>query len=302
MVNLLKGLNIKGKILYNEPLSRHTTFKIGGRAKIWAVAEDLDSLTGLLETARLEGLPVFLFGEGSNLLVSDRNLEMMAISLKGDFCLLRMAKGRIACGAGYNLQRFILNILELGRDGLEFMAGIPGTVGGAIKMNAGAGINGPWISDFVEGLTCVNPEGKIVHAGKRDLKFGYRESDIKDFIIVEADFNLKQSKDKNGSLDSYLKFLAQKKGKQELSVPSAGCVFKNPRGIGISAARLIEECGLKGRKMGGATVSTRHANFIVNTGKAKFRDVMNLIELIKKEVKNKCKADLETEIEIIDPK
>jgi len=298
-MSLLKGLNLKGKVLYNEPLCKHTTFRIGAPAKVWAEPQDLDDMISLLEISKAEGPPIFLIGEGSNLLVSDEGLDIMAVSLRRSFNFLKISDDKITSGAGCGLQKFILKTLGDGYSGLEFMAGIPGTVGGAIKMNAGSGLNGPWISNFIERLKVINHEGKTQYIEKRDLKFGYRESGLKGFIILEADFNLEGAKDKTVLLNEYERFLREKKSKQDLSTPSAGCVFKNPGGSNLSAGRLIEECGFKGKKVGDAMVSDRHANFIVNLGNATFKDVTGLVELIRSEVDKKFGIKLETEIEII---
>ncbi|NQU74119.1 MAG: UDP-N-acetylmuramate dehydrogenase [Candidatus Omnitrophica bacterium] len=298
-MSLLKSLSIKGKVLHNEPLRRHTTFRIGGRAKIWAEPKDLDDLMSLLEFAQAEGKPIFLIGEGSNLLIADRDLDIMAISLKGTFNFCKIDGGKILCGAGYGLQKFILKTLGHGYSGLEFMAGIPGTVGGAIRMNAGAGLKGPWILNFVKRLKVITYEGKIRYREKDNLNFGYRKSNLSDLVILETEFSLKASRDKAALLSEYKRFLADKKKTQELLTPSAGCVFKNPGCPNLNSARLIEGCGLKGRKIGGAMVSDKHANFIVNSGKATFEDVMTLIDLIKEKVLKKHGVTLETEVEIL---
>ena len=298
-MNLLKGLNIKGRLSHNEPFSRHTTFRIGGPAKIWAQPEGQDDLATLLEISKGQGMPVFLIGGGSNLLVSEEGLNIMAVSLRRAFNFFKITKGKILCGAGCDLQKFILETLKCGYAGLSFMAGIPGTVGGAIKMNAGAGLEGPWISKFIERLKVMDEKGNIKLLEKSDLEFGYRRSNLRHFIILEAEFNLEGPKDKDALLNEYKKFLAEKRNKQELTMPSAGCVFKNPGMSGLNAARLIDECGLKGKTMGGAMVSAKHANFIVNLGKATFKDVINLIDLIKEEVLKKFDVELETEIEIL---
>jgi len=298
-MSLLKGLSIKGKVLHNEPLCRHTTFRIGGPAKIWAEPKDLDDLINLLEFAQAEELPILSIGEGSNLLVANRNLDIMAISLKGAFNFCNTSGKKILCGTGFNLQKFILKTLEYGYSGLEFMAGIPGTVGGAIRMNAGAGFKGPWILNFVERLKMINYEGKIKYAEKDNLNFGYRKSNLNNLIILEAEFNLKGLKDKTTLLNEYKRFLTDKKKTQDLLALSAGCVFKNPGDSNLNSAKLIEECGLKGKKVGGAMISTKHANFIVNSGKATFEDVTTLIDLIKEKISKEHGVTLETEVEIL---
>jgi len=305
-MSLLKSLELKGRLLHSEPLCKHTTFRIGGPVDIWAEPRDIEDLTGFLEASKADKLPVIIMGEGSNLLVSDKGLKAAVIHLGDSFHPALLENDCIATShqkggvqAGQNLQRFILNMIDAGNAGLEFMAGIPGTVGGAIKMNAGAGLKGPWISDFIERAKVCDYFGRAKWLEKKDLRFGYRDSGLKELIILEAEFNLVKTKNKENLKKEYRRLLVEKKDKQELSRPSAGCIFKNPKGPGLTAARLIEGCGLKSKRIGGAVISERHANFIVNTGKATFSNVMELIELIKAEVSRQYNIMLETEVEIL---
>lgn len=289
-MSLLKSLELKGRLLHNEPLCKHTTFRIGGPVDMWAEPNDPEDLAAFLEAAKSDKLPVIIIGEGSNLLVSDKGLRAAAIHLGDSF------------QAGIGLQKFIMKTIQEGCCGLEFMAGIPGTMGGAIKMNAGAGLKGPWISDFIERARVCDYSGRDKWLEKKDLGFGYRDSGLRELVILEAEFNLKKLKDKEAVKKEYQKFLTEKKNRQELSRPSAGCVFKNPKGSALTAAQLIEGCGLKSKRIGGAMVSDKHANFIVNTGNASFNDVIELIELIKDNVFNEYGIKLEPEIEIWKPK
>lgn len=286
-MSLLKSLELKGRLLYNEPLCKHTTFRIGGPVDMWAEPKNLYDLAVFCEASKSGKLPIIIIGEGSNLLVSDKGLNAAAIHLGGSF------------QGGTGLQKFIMKTIEEGFSGLEFMAGIPGTVGGAIKMNAGAGLKGPWISDFIERVKVYDYSGRAKWLQKKDLKFGYRDSGLKELIILEAEFNLGKDKNKENLKKEYRKFLEEKKDKQELSRPSAGCVFKNPKEPGLTAAQMIEGCGLKSKRIGDAMVSGIHANFIVNTGKASFNDVIELIELIKDDVFSEYGIKLKTEIEIL---
>ncbi|MCX5716094.1 MAG: UDP-N-acetylmuramate dehydrogenase [Candidatus Omnitrophica bacterium] len=298
-MSLLKDLKLKGRVCYNEPLSKHTTFRIGGPARIWAHAECPEYVKELLDISKKDGLRAVLIGEGSNLLASDAGLDIIAVKLEGDLRLFKFSGGKTTCAAGCSLQRFILGAMDAGCSGLEFMAGIPGTLGGAVKMNAGAGLKGPWISDFINRLKIMDKKGCVKYISKEEAGFGYRESGLEGFVVLEAELGLKPLKDKQAALEGYKKFLSQKREKQELALPSAGCVFKNPKGPKDSAARLIDSCGLKGKSIGRAMVSRKHANFIVNTGGASFNDVMGLIELIRNEVYKKHEVELELEIEII---
>ena len=193
-MKLLRRSGLKGRLLPREPFSAHTTFKIGGPARLWAEPRDLDDIKYLLDISRSRSLPMFVIGEGSNLLVTDRVLDVMAVSLGGFF------------QAGQSLQRFILERTQAGYEGLEFMAGIPGTIGGALRMNAGACASGPWVSDFIEGVRICDPLGAVRWIQKKDLGFDYRKSNLKDCIILEAEFRLKRSRDTEASKKRYKYF------------------------------------------------------------------------------------------------
>lgn len=260
----------------------------------------MDGLAALLGFSKNEGLALSILGSGSNILASGKPLDMVAVSLKRGFTRIdfNQAETRIYADAGVDMQTFIIKMLGEGYSGLEFMAGIPGTLGGALMMNAGSGQKGPWILDFVKAVRVLDSSGREGYLEKKDLRYGYRYSGLEDFIILGADFDLKVTQDKPSLRMAYDNFLYLKKERQELSAPSAGCVFRNPN-VEHSAAKLIEGCGLKGKRLGGAMISEKHANFIINTGTAGFEDVAGLIELAKQEVARKYNINLETEIEIL---
>ncbi|OGC03996.1 UDP-N-acetylenolpyruvoylglucosamine reductase [candidate division WOR-1 bacterium RIFOXYA12_FULL_43_27] len=252
------------KLLKNRPLKKFTTFKIGGPAKLLVVPESPEELRAFLKKNRK---PIFVLGGGSNVLFSDKGFDGVVVST----AKMKKLSGNIA-EAGVPLAR--LKIPEL--------AGIPGTIGGAVKGNAGA--FGVSIGDFVEYVKCFDKKGKSF---KLKPKFSYRKSNIKG-IIYEVGLRINP---KSGPADRFLK---ERKEKQPWGTPSAGSIFKNPPND--SAGRLIEACGLKGQRIGGAQVSNQHANFIVNTGSATASDVKKLIKKIQKAVKSKFGIKLETEV------
>lgn len=298
----LKGF--KGEIKLSEPLSRHTTFKIGGRAKIWARPRDIYSLRLLLKFASSRRLPVLVIGRGSNLLITDRPINALVINLSsGDFSNITKERQGLAAGAGIAVNKLIDRCGKFGFTGLEFLAGIPATLGGAVWMNAAAISAGKPCSmaDVVQELKVMTPMGRVKTLRKNNLKFGYKRCNIPKCIIIEARLKLKPG------LESTLKRLTKeniihKSKTQDLNHPSAGCIFRNPSqevSGGLTAGYLIDKAGLKGVKSGSAQVSLRHANFIINCGRAKAQDVLKLIKLIKAKVRKTYNIELEPEIGII---
>lgn len=312
------------KIKENVVLAPYTTFKIGGPARYFFILENIDELFPVLNWAEKKRLPVFIIAGGSNLLVSDRGYNGLVILMKLN--QLKMNKNRLIVEAGVPLAQVLKFCLKNELSGLEWAAGIPGTIGGAVVDNAGA--FGESISDLVEKVKTFylkKNKGYFKMLRKKDLKFSYRRSVFKrpgnKYIITEIWLKgLGKLTEKDKQL--VIERLKRRKDKQP-QLPSAGCVFKNftPHpirasnihqysrvkiktsrfGLGaglapIPAGKLIEECGLKGKRVGGAEISEKHANFIVNCGRAKAEDVIKLIRLIKKEVKKKFRIDLQEEI------
>lgn len=286
---------VKGAVKKDEPLSIHTTFKIGGPAEFFAEPLDPDDLRSLVKAARKYKIRLSIIGAGSNLLVSDKGVNGLVIKLNSrKFKKLSFDKNVVMAGAGCSLSQVIKNSQKRGLSDAEFLAGIPGTVGGALVMNAG--IPGKNISDLVEDIDIMDYNGNIKNLTANKVKFGYRKSNLSGYIILSASFRL--SRNRKAGIQSAIKnYLDNRKDKQELSLPSAGCVFKNHSSMG-PAGRLIDLCGLKGRRFGGACVSQKHANFIVNEGNATANDVSALMGIIKEEVKNKFKVILKPEIKI----
>jgi len=295
---------IKGKVLYGEPMAKHTSFRVGGPAEVWAEPDDIDDLETCISLAKDKNMPIFVVGGGTNLLVRDEGIKGVVISMTSPK-MKKMYYGDVKAAAApaVRLGDFIRSCADNDLGGLEFLAGVPGTVGGAVAMNAGArhyGKKDIWqsIGDFVCEIKAIDYDGNARIFTRKDFNFGYKTSGLKGFIATEIIFLLTKN-DKANILSEYNKYLKTKKATQDLSLPSAGCVFKNPAIGGKSAGELIDKCGLKGRRVGGAVVSRKHANFIVNAGGAASSDILNLIDIVKKEVRNQFSVELELEIEIV---
>lgn len=295
---------IKGRVMYNEPMKRHTSFRTGGPAEIWVEPEDIDSLRDCLMAARERTMPVIVIGGGTNMLVRDEGIKGMVISMTSP-SLRKIYHGdfKVSVSSAVRLTALLRSLADHNLSGLEFLAGVPGTVGGAVAMNAGCRHykkKDVWksIGDFVEEIKALDHDGNRHIFGKNELSFGYRSSGLDNLVVTEVKFLLTKD-DKEKILGECRNFLSSKKATQDLTAPSAGCVFKNPAAVGISAGELIDKCGLKAKRVGGAAVSVRHANFIINTGAATSADILKLIEIVKAEVKNKFGVDLEPEIKIV---
>lgn len=299
-MNFPSGL-IKGNIAFNEKLGRHTSFRIGGPAAIWAQPSDARELKKLVAFAEENRIPVFVMGGGTNVLASDRGFDGMVINLgSAGFKNIKITGTTVKVGAGYNVPALVRLCCEEGLSGLESLIGIPGTVGGAVFMNAG-GWSSPLyknIGDYIKSVKVMDGKGKIKILKREELSFGYRSSNLSGCIILEACLVL--GKEDSFALKSRSsKFLKMKRDKQVLDAPSAGCVFKNPRDFQFTTGQMIDMLGLKGSSVGGARVSEKHANFIINDGKASCEDVLGLIEIIKKKVMDNYNIPLELEIKII---
>jgi UDP-N-acetylmuramate dehydrogenase len=288
--------DLRGKVRLNESLKAHTTFKIGGPAKFFIMPKDVWDLKLLLNLLKRYKIPFLVMGVGSNILVCDKGIEGAVLKLNSPyFKKVEFKDSRIEVGPGVLLNQVLVLAEELGLSGLEFLAGIPGTVGGALIMNAGA--QGECISDLVENVTVMDYNGKIKALNKRNIKFDYRKSNLAKYIILSTHLRLAR-KNRQEIKDSINKYITYRKLTQDLSKPSAGCIFKNPKGCSYSAGQLIDLCGLKGKRIGDACVSLKHANFIVNLKNAKAREVSKLMGLIINKVKSKFNITLKPEIKI----
>ena len=279
---------------YDVPLQRYTFFRTGGAAEIFVEPRDTSELKKALQFCKDEDKKVFIIGKGTNLLVNDNGVKGVVIHLGGvDFKKIERNGRYVSSGAGVNLPQLIRKTALWGLGGLEVLVGIPGTVGGAVMMNAGGRYGD--ISDTISALTTITFDGKITNRSRKDVEFVYRECNLSNQVVVKVEFALKESR-KEEILEKMSKIYKEKKEKQPLSTFSAGSIFKNTQHY--KAAELIEKANLKGWKVGGAVVSEKHSNFIVNTGNATSTDILELINIIKETIKKKYNISLEQEIQI----
>lgn len=294
----------KGEIKFDQPMSAFTSLKIGGPVDIMVFPEDPISLKNVIIAARKEDIPVFVFGAGTNLLVRDEGVDGIAVSLRSFRSIEFIQniketniKGSVALfvEAGVPLSGLINFTKEKGYSGIEALVGIPGTIGGAVYMNAGS--FGTEIKDVIISVALMKMDGKIVILEKDELKFSYRSSNIpNDAIILSANIVLKKNSPENVSA-CINEFLRKRRYSQPVGESAAGCVFKNPEGD--SAGRLIEAAGCKGMRVGDVEVSPVHANYFINLGEATCRDFIELMENVKARVKEYSGITLEPEIKII---
>ena len=291
-MNWWKDLKIKIKL--QEPMKEHTFFKIGGPAKYFVEPKDGPELKSLLSSIKRYNMPLLVIGGGSNILVNDKGLRAIVLCLNSPiFKKISFQGNHVFVASGASLSQVLRLAQKQGLSGLEFLSGIPGRVGGALAMNAG--IPEKNIGDLVEEVSVIDYNGNIKNLNKKEIKFGYRTSNFSKYIILSARLRLIK-KDKQEIKNRIKRYLNHRKLTQDLSWSSAGCIFKNPKGV--SAGKLIDLCGLKGKRIGGACISRIHANFILNLGHARARDVLKLMDLAKKEVKKKFNVSLEPEIKI----
>ena len=299
MLSSLSETRVQGMLIENEPLAGKTWYRLGGAARWYAKPADDGELADLLEHCRNHDLPVRLLGRGANLLVGDDGVDGVVVHLgapawKRVEWTLR-ADGRMLCraGGGTDMGRLTLQSVRRGLSGLEGMAGIPGSVGGIIRMNAG----GRWgqISDVVEEVSVLDRDGTRRTLSRDEVGFGYRRSDLGDSIVTAASLVLTPGHQAEIQA-RYDEIWQTKTAAQPMNAHCAGCVFKNPPGD--SAGRLIEAAGLKGRRIGGAEVSSRHANFILADAKATATDVLKVIDLVRRTVAERFGVQLELELEV----
>ncbi len=295
--------NLRGEIKKNEPLCKHTSFGIGGPADVLVYPADHNELIVVLKEIKKRGMPYFALGSGTNVLVRDGGFRgaviclkrMTAVEIEREYRSIGGAFAVVRAEAGASLAKALSVTAEEGLTGLEFAAGIPGTVGGAVCMNAGTAAGE--IGDVIESVTLLSPAGTLVSRSREEMGFGYRTSSIPEgHLVLEAKLVLRRD-DKN-KIQARVKEIMDKRNlHQPQGLPNAGSMFKNPHEV--SAGKLIEAVGLKGKIVGDAQVSEKHANFIVNRGKATAADVLKLMELVKKTVLDVRGIRLEPEIKII---
>ncbi len=280
-------------ILYKEPLAKHTTFRVGGEADCLVQISDTAQLPQLLKYLSLVEIPFFIIGNGSNLLAGDAGFAGVIVQIADKCNTIRVAGNRIYAQAGAYLSKVAKTACEHGLTGLEFAAGIPGTVGGGVVMNAGA-YDGE-MKLVVEEVTVLDKEGNQLVLNNSTMEFGYRTSAIKNqpFIVTECCFLLQEG-DKEAIAAKMADFQSRRKEKQPLEYPSAGSTFKRPEGH--FAGKLIMDAGLAGFSVGGAQVSAKHCGFVINTGEATAADIRQLITHVQEEVYRQFSVKLEPEV------
>ncbi len=283
----------KGYIGISEPLARFTTFRIGGPADFYFEPEDKEDLLNLIKYLKEINYPFIIIGNGSNVLISDEGFRGVAINLESGFNQINVNGNRVYAESGIRLSKFVDTCIEHSLVGVENLAGIPGTLGGAILMNAGA--YGGEISDYILTVEVLH-DNDYKFLQKEDCGFAYRKSNLEGKIIISAEFELPTG-DKEKAKERRKELLLRRNETQPVEFPNAGSIFKNPSGD--YAGRLIEEAGLKGLVIGGAKVSEKHANFIINFNNASAKDVIALMKIIQEKVLEKFGVLLEPEIKLI---
>ncbi len=286
-----------GSVKLDEPMARHTTYRIGGPARAFAEVNSIAALGTLLKVCAEEGLPYYVAGKGSNLLVSDAGYKGVVLSLAGEFRTWRFSDedAMVTVGAGTMLSRLVQEVFHNGLTGMEFAVGTPGTVGGALVQNAGTATD--WVGSRVVSATTYCLEQGLRRYVATDLEWGYRSSSFAPGeVLVECELRLERGYPGNIN-ERMSELLRRRKESQPLEFPSCGSVFVNPEGE--SVARLIEEAGLKGLRHGDAQISEKHANFIVNRGNATAADVLALIAKVKEEVRGRYGVELQTEVKLL---
>lgn len=301
-------LNIsKEKILYNEPMKKYTTFKVGGPAECLIKIENINELKEILKFTNENDIKLTVLGNGSNVLILDKGISGITLIIKIENTEFEETeenlnskligqKTKIKLGAGEKIAKVGMVFFKESLTGFEEIAGIPGTIGGAVRMNAGA--NGREMKDIIKTVKCLDYQGNEKVFTNEEMEFGYRTSILKKekYIVTEVEIELEKGNQEEikEKMDMYKE---KRKNSQPLEYPSAGSTFK--RGIDFITAKLIDEAGLKGTHVGDAEVSTKHGGFIINKGNAKAKDILELVEIVKKEVYKKYQKQIELEVEIV---
>ena len=299
MLNVLYTKIPSENILMNEPMKNHTSFKIGGPADLFIMPQNREELISAVQVCQAYTIPYYVMGNGSNLLVDDQGFRGVVIQLCKNMCEIKVEDTVITAYCGALLSKISNTALEYALTGFEFAQGIPGTLGGAVAMNAGA--YGGEIRDVIISAELMDSKGCIITLSKEELALGYRTSIVQTnhYIVLKAVLGLQ--KGQKDIIAATMKDLAgRRRDKQPLEFPSAGSTFKRPEGH--FAGKLIMDAGLKGYQIGGAKVSEKHCGFVVSDGTATFEDVKNLIEYIQLTVKEKFNVYLHPEVKIISSK
>jgi UDP-N-acetylmuramate dehydrogenase len=286
------------KIFKSYNIARHTNFKIGGKALFYCEPASADEIQSAYSFAEENRLQVYVIGGGSNILVSDAGINGIVLSTK-KLNKIKITGAILTADSGAAIKEINKKLKKASLSGMEFTSGLPGSIGGAVYMNARA--YGKEISQVIQSVTAIDSKGKIFRLKHNDLKYSYKKSFFmkkKDLIILSASFNLKKGDGREIS-ELYREYYKDRLAKCQFKYPSAGCVFKNDSSKNIIAGKLIDELGLKQKRIGGAEVSKNHANFIINKHKAKASDVLKLIEFIEKKAYEEKGIKLEREVELL---
>lgn len=292
----LRNILDENEILENEPMSLHTSFKIGGPTDFFLVPTNIEKLVNTIKLCSNENIPYYIIGNGSNLLVTDKGFRGVIIQIYKNFNEIRIVGDRVYAQAGVLLSKLSKEIYEASLEGFEFASGIPGTLGGAVFMNAGA--YGGEMKHILEEVTVVTHQGDLINLPKEALELDYRSSVLQkeDYVAISAVLKLKK-----GDQELIKKTLDElnhkRKTRQPLEMPSAGSTFKRPEGH--FAGKLIMESGLRGYSIGQAQVSEKHCGFVVNKGNASAEDVILLMDYVRKVVKEKFGVELEPEVKLL---
>jgi len=286
---------IEGRVLFDAPLRHFTSMKVGGPADTLLFPKNRDELKKVVRYARRKKIPLLILGKGTNLVVKDKGVRGWIVNLTQGMKKIEMEGEVVVAEAGSSLQRLVQFSVQKGLTGLEPFSGIPGTVGGGVAMNAGAW--GAELKDVLLSVTFMKEDGEITERPRSRLRFSYRGLAIpSSWIILKGKFGLKKGRKKE-IRERVKSYLEMRKRKQPLDYPSAGSVFKNPKEG--PAGKWIEESGLKGFRIGQAMVSERHANFIINLGKARAEEVIRLMEFVEKKVYEGKGISLEREVKVV---
>lgn len=284
------------RLLFNEEMKKHTTFRIGGPVDIMALPRDEEDVRTIIAFCQQRDIPLFIFGMGSNLLVRDGGIRGIAIKLGENLDAVEVMGEEIHAQAGVKLSTLARISSFHGLSGLEFAEGIPGSLGGALVMNAGA-YNGEMQAIVID-ATAIGPDGRLKTFKAEEMQFSYRHSVFQDngFTVISARLQLVND-DREEIENRMQEFARRREEKQPLDKPSAGSTFKRPHGFYVGP--MLEELGLKGYRIGGAQVSRKHAGFIVNSGNATARDVLQLISYIQEKARERFGVELQTEIRVV---
>ncbi len=296
MYNIFKGIIENDRILINESMKEHTYFKIGGPVDIMVLPRTNEEICNIIKACNENNTNYYIVGNGTNLLVLDKGIRGVVIKIDENFSKIYIKDEKIIAQAGCLLSKISKQALKHSLTGLEFASGIPGSLGGAIAMNAGA--YGPEMRDVITKVKCIDTKGNLLEYSNEEMNFGYRYSRVQEENLLVVEAEIKAEKGSYDKIKAEMDELTEKRTKkQPLNMPSAGSTFKRPKGD--YAARLIDVAGLKGVRYGDAQISDKHCGFIINLGNATSDDVLGLIKFVQKTIKDKFDIELKPEVRII---